>query len=145
MGRNHFTLEQIEVLRKNKYVKRVSEKGITYTEEFKEIFLIEYKSGHLPSQILSRLGFDPKALGPSRIGNITKRIMKQAKRADGFKDTRAENSGRPSVKDLSEAEMIKRQKDQIEYLKQQVEFLSDLRRLEREAMWKKSKSGKNSK
>ena len=38
MGKNYFTNEQVEFLRKNKYVKHVSNKGITYSLEFKELF-----------------------------------------------------------------------------------------------------------
>lgn len=34
-----FTNEEIEILSKNKYVKHVSAKGISYTEEFKRIFI----------------------------------------------------------------------------------------------------------
>ena len=45
-GKKYFTSEQIEQLVRNKYVKNVSEKAITYTEEFKEIFPLEY-SVHL--------------------------------------------------------------------------------------------------
>jgi hypothetical protein len=147
MGKNYFTQEQIEQLKKNKYVKQVSEKAITYTEDFKEKFLLEYNDNKLPTQILLEMGFDTKVLGRRRIDNITQRVKKQAIRDTGFKDTRADNSGRPSTKELSQEELIKRQKDQIEYLKQQVEFLSDLKRLEREAMWEasKSKKKKNSK
>ena len=42
MGKNYFTNEQVEFLRKNKYVKHVSNKGITYSLEFKELFIKEY-------------------------------------------------------------------------------------------------------
>ncbi len=63
MSKNYFTPEQVEQLRKNKYVKHVLEKSITYTEEFKEVFKMEYNSGKLPSQILTEMGFNYKALG----------------------------------------------------------------------------------
>ena len=43
MGINHFTKEQTEKLRSNPYVKHVSEKAITYTEEFREEFYIRYQ------------------------------------------------------------------------------------------------------
>lgn len=142
MGKNYFTQEQVEQLRKNKYVKHVSEKSITYNKEFKETFMLEYNNGKLPSIILAEMGFDTGILGRSRIHAITERFKKQSRRPEGFKDTRADSSGRPRTRDLSQEELIKRQKEQIEYLKQQVEFLSDLRRLEREAMWKASKSKK---
>ena len=142
MGKNYFTPEQVEELRKNKYVKHVSEKAITYTEEFKEVFLLEYNSGKIPSQILTEMGFDIKVLGSSRVRKISERTKKQSLRPEGFKDTRADSSGRPRTKDLTQEELIERQKQEIEILKAKVEFLSLLRRAEREAAWKESKSKK---
>lgn len=142
MGKNYFTPEQVEQLRKNKYVKHVSEKAITYTEEFKEVFLLEYNSGKIPSQILTEMGFDIKVLGSSRVRKISERTKKQSLRPEGFKDTRADSSGRPRTKDLTQEELIERQKQEIEILKAKVEFLSLLRRAEREAAWKESKSKK---
>ena len=142
MGKNYFTPEQVEELRKNKYVKQVSEKAITYTEEFKEVFMMEYNSGKLPSQVLTEMGFNYKVLGQSRIDNIVYTTKKQALRPEGFKDTRSTESGRPRTKDLTQDELIERQKQEIEILKAKVEFLSLLRRAEREAAWKESKSKK---
>ena len=146
MGKNYFTPEQVEELRKNKYVKHVSEKAITYTEEFKEIFILEYQNGKLPSQILVEMGFDTKTLGYKRIDNIVQNCKKQSQRPEGFKDTRADSSGRPRTRDLTQEELIERQKQEIELLKAKVEYLSLLRRAEREASWKaKSKKKKSSK
>ena len=142
MGKYYFTPEQVEQLRQNKYVKKVSEKSITYTEEFKEVFLLEYNTGKLPSQILIKMGFDYKVLGKSRVDNIVQSTKKQSLRPEGFKDTRIGNSGRPATRDLSQEEIIAKQKAEIELLKAKVEFLSDLKRLEREAMWAASKSKK---
>lgn len=144
MGNKYFTNEQVEELKKNKYVKKVSKKAITYTEEFKERFLLEYNCGKLPSQILSEMGFDIKALGERRVSNIVQRIKEQSLRPEGFKDTRVDNPnmGRPTTRDLTSAEIIAKQKAEIEMLKAKVEYLSDLKRLEREAMWKESKSKK---
>ena len=142
MSKNYFTPEQVEQLKKNKYVKHVSEKAITYTEEFKEVFLLEYNSGKIPSQILTEMGFDIKVLGSSRVRKISERTKKQSLRPEGFKDTRADSSGRPRTKDLTQEELIERQKQEIEILKAKVEFLSLLRRAEREAAWKESKSKK---
>ena len=95
MGKNYFTPEQVEQLKKNKYVKHVSEKAITYTEEFKEVFMIEYNSEKIPSQILTEMGFDIKVLGSSRVKKISERTKKQSIRPEGFKDTRTTESGRP--------------------------------------------------
>jgi len=146
MSKNYFTPEQVEQLKKNKYVKHVSEKAITYTEEFKEEFMLEYKAGKPRSRILIDMGFDPKILGESRIGNIAKRCKSQSLRPEGFKDTRAGASGRPLERELSQEEIIERQQQEIELLKAKVEFLSLLRKAEREADWKaKSKEKKSSK
>ena len=142
MGKNYFTPEQVEQLKKNKYVKHVSEKVITYTEEFKEVFMLEYNSGKLPSQILTEMGFDCSVLGRNRIENISKRTRKQSIRPEGFKDTRSTESGRPLERELSPEEQMERLKQENEILKAKVEFLSLLRRTEREAAWKESKSKK---
>lgn len=146
MGKNYFTPEQVEELRKNKHVKHVSEKAITYTEEFKEKFILEYNSGKLPFQIITEMGFSYKVLGEKRVSNIANRLKKQSVRPEGFKDTRADSSGRPRTRDLTQEELIERQKQEIELLKAKVEYLSLLRRAEREASWKaKSKKKKSSK
>lgn len=99
MGKKYFTPEQVEQLRQNKYVKNVSEKAITYTEEFREVFLLEYNTGKLPSQILTEMGFDCKVLGRKRIQAISERVRKQSIRPEGFKDTRVDNPnmGRPHL------------------------------------------------
>ena len=146
MGKNYFTPEQVEQLRKNKYVKHASEKAITYTAEFKEVFMNEYNLGKLPSQIITEMGFEPQVLGESRIHQISCRVRRQSKRPEGFKDTRVELSGRPRTRELTQEELIERQKQEIELLKAKVEFLSLLRRAEREASWKeKLKKKKSSK
>ena len=54
-------------------LRSVSEKSITYTEEFKERFLLEYNSGKPLSQILIEMGFDPKVLGERRVSNIVQK------------------------------------------------------------------------
>ena len=144
MGKNYFTPAQVEELRKNKYVKKVSEKAITYTEEFKEIFMLEYNNGNIPSMILTEMGFDPKVLGYKRIDNIVQNLKKQAIRPEGFKDTRINNIniGRPCTRNITDKEKMERLKQENEMLKAKVEFLSLLKRAEREAAWKESKSKK---
>ena len=142
MGKNYFTPEQVEQLKKNKYVKHVSEKAITYTEEFKEVFMLEYNSGKLPSQVLTEMGFDYKLLGRNRIDGIVQKTKKQSVRPEGFKDTRTTESGRPRTKALTPEEQMEKLKLENEILKAKVEFLSLLRRAEREAAWKESKSKK---
>ncbi len=45
MSNKIFTDKEINLLSKNQYVKSVSSKGITYTDEFKHIFISENVKG----------------------------------------------------------------------------------------------------
>lgn len=73
MSKNLFTNEEIELLLKNKYVKNVTSKGITYTDEFRKIFISENNSGKFPRQIFEEYGFDIDILGIQRIRSAGKR------------------------------------------------------------------------
>lgn len=59
MGVNYFSDEQVKELEKNPYVKKVSIKSITYSEEFKELFWIDLQNGMMPGNIFRKYGFDP--------------------------------------------------------------------------------------
>jgi hypothetical protein len=85
------------------------------------------------------MGFNKRVLGNKRLDGIVATVKRQSKRPEGFKDTRANSSGRPRTRDLTQEELIERQKQEIAVLKAKVEFLSLLRRAERETAWKESK------
>ena len=144
MGKNYFTDEQVELLRTNKYVKHVSYKGITYTLEFKELFISEYDLKGV-CQIFEEAGLPKSILGESRIRHCSERWRKQYNERTSLEDTRKDNSGRPVTRDLTPEEIIERQKLQIETLKQENEFLRQIRSLERRYQPKKSPSKKNTK
>lgn len=67
MSKKLFTNDEILSLSKNRYVKRVSEKGITYTDEFKSLFIEERSIGKLTIQIFQDAGFDVVVLNSIRI------------------------------------------------------------------------------
>lgn len=136
MGVNHFTEEQQEKLRKNPYIKRVSDKTITYTAEFRELFANKYHAGKTPSEILTECGIDHKLLGSRRKDGLVAMVKKCELRLDGFKDTRIGNSGRPATKDLTDAERINKLEHQVKYLKQENEFLKKTEFLDKKAEWK---------
>lgn len=142
MGVNYFTDEQVEYLRKNKYVKHVSNKGITYTLEFKELFIDQYGKKRV-YQIFEEAGLPKSILGKKRIDQASYSWRKKSEEKSSHVDTRKGNSGRPITRDLTPEEIIERQKFQIETLKQENEFLRQIRRLERRYQPKKSPSKKN--
>ena len=132
-----FNDEQQKQLRANHWVKSVTEKSISFTEDFKVYFINEYNLGKLPKQIFKAAGFDINMLGDKRIEQCTARYKKQNKRIEGFHDTRANNSGRRIGKELSieeENELLKKQNIKLQ---QELEFLKKMEFLARQA--KKSK------
>jgi len=134
-----FDNEAIQLLERNPYVKRVSKKAITYSDEFKEKFMLEYEAGKYPTQIFRDAGFDIDVLGKDRIQNFKKHCKKMAVREDGFTDTRKTNSGRPTTREFSLEEQLERLKHKIKYLEQENEFLKKIEFLDKQAEWKEKR------
>lgn len=136
MSNKNLTKKEIEILSKNPYVKNVSEKSITYTDEFKNIFINEYENGMTPSTIFKKYGFDIEVLGYDRIKDSSYRWRNQAKREDGLSDTRKGKSGRPKTKDLTDSELISRLEHKIAILEQENSYLKKIRLIEKAALRK---------
>ncbi len=138
MSKKTFTKEEIDKLRKNKYVKKVSEKGITYTDEFKKIFINESDKGKIAREIFKKYGFEVDILGIKRIDSSASRWRKayRDKGVLGLVDTRKESSGRPRTKELTMEEKLERLEAKVEWLKIENEFLKKLKMLERQMMKK---------
>lgn len=67
MSKKLFSGQEVLQLSNNKYVKKVTSKGITYTNEFKLQFIAEYENGKPPIKIFKGAGFDIKIIGIKRI------------------------------------------------------------------------------
>ncbi|VEF46444.1 transposase [Bacillus freudenreichii] len=133
MSKKIFTEKEIEQLSTNKYVKSVSTKGITYTDEFKHTFITEKEKGKLTRDIFERCGFDVEVLGMDRVYSASKRWQKAYKLNGiiGLRDTRAENSGRSRERELTLEERNARLEAQINLLKAENELLKKIRFAER--------------
>ena len=144
MSKKIFSEKDINELSKNKYVKKVSEKGITYTNEFKLHFIAEYEMGKTPSQIFEQAGFDIKMLGIKRIECASYRWRKSYKDKGvlGLEDTRALNSGRSLNRELSLEEILAKKDAEIEYLKAELELVKKLEISERQVKNNKLKPAK---
>ena len=133
MSKVIFNDKQIKVLAKNPNVLRVSDKAITYSEEFKNRFIEENSKGVLPRKIFEDNGFDIEIIGLKRIEQSAARWRK--KYADmgvlGLKDSRKSNSGRPLLRELTAQEEIERLKAKISLLEIENEFLKKLDEIER--------------
>lgn len=133
MSKKDFTKNEIKRLSSNKYVRSVSSKSITYTDEFKHIFIAEKEKGRFARDIFEGCGFDVEVLGTERVKSASKRWQKAYNQDGlmGLRDTRAENSGRTKEKELSMEEKNARLEAQINLLKGENELLKKIRFAER--------------
>lgn len=133
MSKKIFTENEIAILSENKFVKKVSCKGITYTDEFKRLFIIENENGKFPRQIFEECGFNIDILGLKRVQSCGKR-WRAAFRKSGvtqLQDTRKFNTGRPTEKNLSIKEKYEKLQAKIKLLEAENELLKKLEMLER--------------
>ncbi|RXI52623.1 HTH domain-containing protein, partial [Clostridium tetani] len=124
MSNKIFTDIEVKILSKNKYVKKVSSKSITYTDEFKRYFIAESSVGKFPRQIFEECGFDINILGMQRIKSLGKR-WRQMYRNGGdtrLQDTRKFNNGRPSRKNLSLEEKYEKIEAKVKLLQAENEL-----------------------
>ncbi|WP_286138573.1 IS3 family transposase [Bacillus sp. AFS055030] len=129
-----FTDKEIDLLSKNQHVKSVSTKGITYTHEFKRIFISENMKGKLPRQIFEECGFDIEVIGMKRVQAAGSR-WRTAYRENGelgLRDTRSDSSGRPLKRELTLEEKNARLEAEINLLKAENELLKKIRFFRRE-------------
>lgn len=62
MSKVTFNEKTIKLLKKNPYITKISEKSITYSEEFNRLFIEEYLKGKTPKVIFTEFGFDVEIL-----------------------------------------------------------------------------------
>jgi len=132
MSNKIFTDKEINLLSKNQYVKSVSSKGITYTDEFNRIFISENVKGKLAREIFEESGFDIKVIGMNLVQSASKRWRTAFKENGelGLRDTRSINLGRNLERELTLEEKNARLEAEINLLKAENELLKKIRFLE---------------
>ncbi|WP_369824265.1 IS3 family transposase [Sporosarcina sp. P3] len=138
MTKRIFSKQEQERLRCNPYVKAVSEKGITYSEDFKRHFIVEYEKGKLPVWIFEEADLDIELIGKQRIQSAARRWSAAYRNGgvNGLQDSRAGNSGRSRERDLTPEEKIARLEAKNQLLRAENELLKKLDLLERQALKK---------
>ena len=124
MSKILFTDAQVKKLSKNKWIKNITNKGITYTDEFKYKLVKEcenYKK--FPQDIFRECGIDPNIVGINRIQCSACRWRKQINSTGEIKDTRKGNSGRNLEHELSDKEKLERAEARIKLLEAENELL----------------------
>ncbi len=124
MSKILFTDAQVKKLSKNKWIKNITNKGITYTDEFKYKLVKEcenYKK--FPQDIFKECSLDPEIVGIIRIQNSAYRWRKQLNSIGKITDTRKGASGRPLGRELSDKEKLERAEAKIKLLEDENELL----------------------
>jgi len=134
MAKKIFTTKEIETLSTNPYVKSVSTKGITYTDEFKQIYITQSDNGKSAREIFEDCGFDIEIIGMERVRSARDRWRAAYSKngLDGLQDTRRGNSGRPRERELTPDEKYSRLQAENNLLKAEIELLKKIRFAERE-------------
>ena len=87
--RRKFTVEQIATLKASPHISYVTQKTVSYTLAFKELFWEQYISGVLPETIFRENGIDPEILGKTRIYGLATTLRKQKEKGMPFREGRA--------------------------------------------------------
>lgn len=82
MSKIKFSNHEIDKFSKNKYVLKVSDKAITYTNEFKIHFIVEYSKEKTSRVIFEEAGFDVYVIGIRRIDCAEARWKKEYKQME---------------------------------------------------------------
>lgn len=128
MSKKMFNTEEIAILGQNPFTFRVTTNQISFTKEFKELFIERYNTGVLPRQILTDCGYDPEMFGDRRIWGISRYIRAQYYESDGTFSSNSKTSEKlkSNTKPLSEKEELRQLRQEIDYLKQEIEFLKKI-------------------
>lgn len=128
MSKKVFTKREIKILSNNPYVKSVSDKGITYTDQFKQFFISQTENGKFPREIFEDCEFNLEIIGMDRVHSAGKR-WRAAYRKDGIlglRDTRIGNSGRGKNQELTPEEKYSRLEVENNLLKAENELLKKI-------------------
>ena len=124
MSKILFTDSQVKKLSKNKWIRNISNKAITYTDEFKIKLVKECENfKKFPKDIFRECDIDPEIVGECRIHNVAFKWRKQYKDKGIIADTRKGSSGRQLERELSDKEKLKRAETKIKLLEAENELL----------------------
>ncbi|MFB5663726.1 IS3 family transposase [Alteribacillus sp. HJP-4] len=132
MSKIMFTETQRKVLESNPNVIKVSDRSITYASEFKVKAVKENDEGKSPYHIFVEHGFDMSVIGFKKPRQCVKRWRETFRKygEDGFYTERRGKgaTGRPSTKDLSSEEKLKKAEARIAYLEAELGLRKKARR-----------------
>lgn len=131
---NQFTPEQIELLATNPFTLSVTAYRISYTLEFKNLFLSHYENGELVRDIFRELGYDPDILGDSRMYSFSHKLLSDVEAGkpitEGSVRKPAEMPTNTDYNTMPAQQSVASMQRELTYLRQQVEFLKKISQLD---------------
>lgn len=129
MGRITYSTEQQKRLRANKFIKSCGAKYVTYTPEFRELAVLQYRQGKTPFQIFDAAGFDPEVFDIDYVRYRVKN-WRTLVHTHGWHALRSRGRGRPlrqASRTLSDKEKIQDLEMRVKFLEAERDFLVKLR------------------
>lgn len=74
-----FSEEEISLLKRNPYIRRVTKDRIGYDPSFYEYFIEKYRKGSKPTEIFREVDLPPELIGEKRIERFADRCRKRYK------------------------------------------------------------------
>jgi len=133
---SYLTEEQINILKKNPNIVKVTPRQVHYTQTFKNYFCREYAKGRSSTEIFREQGIDPKILGETRVSSM-RSYYSQMKRSfpgseqlalegkNPFRDKKG--SGHTELQTNADIiHMIGKLEQQVQYLEKEADFLKKI-------------------
>jgi len=126
MTRKMFTQEEIEVLRNNPNISRVTPKYVVYSTEFKQKFWKEYcERGH-PTEIMKKYGLPVDILGYKRVGILQYNIRQEIARGATCYSPPYPAVPIVTFSDMHNIKVIKQLQTENQMLKEELEFVKKI-------------------
>ncbi|MCD8116199.1 MAG: hypothetical protein LUE21_03650 [Oscillospiraceae bacterium] len=126
--------EQMELLAANPFTYKINPCRISYTLEFKKLFLARYETGEGAREIFQSLGYDTELLGDGRICSFAYRLSRQADAGEVFTEAHpATKQDKPVCVDyntMPAQQSVAAMQREISHLRQQLDFLKKLTELD---------------
>jgi hypothetical protein len=129
-----FTTEQMEVLAANPFTYKITTLRISYTLEFKNLFLARYESGEAVKDIFTSLGYDISIIGGNRMYSFAKRLLDQSEAGEVPTEesprVKREKPVNVDYNTMPAQQSVAAMQREITYLRQQLEFLKKITELD---------------
>lgn len=129
-----YTPEQIAMLEKNPYTFKVTQRGLSFTLEFKQFFIEQlYEHGLTSVQILAKAGYDVDMLDRSLFYSVKGSIVREYHSEKGLRSPRGLSiSERRAIEEkkaamkTTENAAINELQDRVLHLEAQIDFLKKI-------------------